>query len=288
MKSLVDILRQLSEPREPLPTQVEPQLDDLSHVRCVLFDVYGTLLISGSGEVGSANLDGRPLAWEAAFRAAKMECPCTAETGLAEFIATIRGRQQELKQMGNEFPEVDILRVWQDTLAALGCGGPEENIQRLAVEYEARSNPCWPMPAATDVLAALRQHEFTMGIVSNAQFYTLQLFQALFGSSPDALGFDPNLQFYSYRHRAAKPGSVMFELAERELKSRGFHVADTLYVGNDMVNDIWPAQQVGFHTALFAGDRRSLRQRTADPRVAGVQPDVILTHWSQLLTCLQV
>jgi len=32
----------------------------------------------------------------------------------------------------------------------------------------------------------------------------------------------------------------------------------TLYVGNDMLNDIWTATEAGCRTVLFAGDQRSL------------------------------
>ena len=39
---------------EPLPTGVEPSFTELPDIRAVLFDVYGTLLISPAGEVGTA------------------------------------------------------------------------------------------------------------------------------------------------------------------------------------------------------------------------------------------
>jgi putative hydrolase of the HAD superfamily len=59
--------------------------------------------------------------------------------------------------------------------------------------------------------------------------------------------------------------------------------AETLYVGNDMLNDVWTASQCGLKTALFAGDKRSLRLREDDARCAALQPDVIVTSLSQIL-----
>jgi putative hydrolase of the HAD superfamily len=49
-----------------------------------------------------------------------------------------------------------------------------------------------------------------------------------------------------------------------------------------MLKDIWPATQLGFKTALFAGDGRSLRLREDDERCRAVQPDLVIDHLSQL------
>jgi len=43
------------QPMEPIATDTRPQLQVIPSVRAVIFDVYGTLVISGSGDVGSAD-----------------------------------------------------------------------------------------------------------------------------------------------------------------------------------------------------------------------------------------
>lgn len=53
-----------------------------------------------------------------------------------------------------------------------------------------------------------------------------------------------------------------------------------------MLKDVWPAQAVGFRTALFAGDARSLRKRDEDERIRGVVPDLVVTELSQIAGCL--
>jgi putative hydrolase of the HAD superfamily len=53
-----------------------------------------------------------------------------------------------------------------------------------------------------------------------------------------------------------------------------------------MRNDIWPAQETGLKTALFAGDRLSLRRREDDPDCRKTKPDLEITHLEQLLHCL--
>jgi len=67
---------------------------------------------------------------------------------------------------------------------------------------------------------------------------------------------------------------------------RKIRARQVLYVGNDRINDIWPASRTGFKTALFAGDRRSFRPREEDPRSAGVTEDVLLTSLRQLTEVL--
>jgi putative hydrolase of the HAD superfamily len=76
---------------------------------------------------------------------------------------------------------------------------------------------------------------------------------------------------------------VPFKKAAAALSAMGLKPAASLYVGNDMLNDIYPAKQLGFQTALFAGDTRSLRLRPDDPRCANLSADLVLTELSQLI-----
>ena len=121
-----------------------------------------------------------------------------------------------------------------------------------------------------------------MGIISNAQFYTPYLFKWFLDSSLDDLGFHPDLIFFSYKYGYAKPSSFMFTAAADTLKVMGVPEHSVLYVGNDMLNDIYPAKTVGFKTALFAGDARSLRLRENDPRCNNHSADLIVTDLIQL------
>jgi putative hydrolase of the HAD superfamily len=125
-----------------------------------------------------------------------------------------------------------------------------------------------------------------MGIVSNAQFYTRELFPALLERSTDDCGFAADLQIYSYEQGFAKPGQYLYRLAAQRLATRGIVPSEALYVGNDMLNDIAPAQRAGFRTALFAGDARSLRLRAEDPQVDGIRPDLVVTRLLDLNGCI--
>ena len=144
-------------------------------------------------------------------------------------------------------------------------------------------NPVYPMPGLTTLLSTCRARRMPMGIISNAQFYTPDLLEWFLKSSLEKSGFNPRLIFLSYRFGYAKPSMVMFKRAADVLSGIGIPVNEALYVGNDMLNDIRPASAVGFKTALFAGDARSLRPRESDDRCRGLSPDLIVTDLRQLI-----
>ncbi len=283
-------IRALCRPLAPQPTGQAPRLPRLDGVRAVLFDVYGTLLVSGSGDVGTAAATDSATALVEALAGAG--CPAaSADAGPAGVTAldeAVRESHARARADGVDWPEVEIRDVWRavlDRLAADGLVGAavaSDCVERLAVEYECRVNPTWPMPDAAATLDLLRTRGLRLGIVSNAQFYTPLLFEALLDEPPEALGFAPALCSWSYRVGAAKPSLRMFEAPLRALAVDGITAGETLYVGNDMRNDVWTAARAGCRTALFAGDRRSLRLREDDPNVAGWSPDVVLTDLRSL------
>jgi putative hydrolase of the HAD superfamily len=289
---LVQRMVALSHPLAPQPTGVAPKLLPLQSVRAVLFDIYGTLFVSGSGDIGTAQATDNDDAFWAALTALGLEGrvrkPTPAGSTLIE--TAIGAAHQRSREAGTEYPEVDITEIWRSVLAALSAELPPEDpdaaslIRRLAVEYECRVNPVWPMPGLREVLAAQRSAGRLLGIVSNAQFYTPLLFQAFLQSELKGLGFQPSLCAFSYQTREAKPSTRLFERVLAVLRSDyNLPPQQTLYVGNDMLKDIWPAARLGCKTALFAGDQRSLRLREDDPRCENVEPDLIITDLRQLV-----
>lgn len=290
----VHVVRDLSAPLEPEPTGESPVLTRLEGVRAVLFDVYGTLFISGSGEVGTTGETVCQEAFSQAFESLGMRLEAPAGEGVQLYFQAIENSHAESRRHGIEHPEVDVIGIWREVVARLsGSAGSapaswtDERLERLAIEYECRANPVWPMPGLRECLAALARRGLSLGIVSNAQFYTPLLFAALLGATPEQLGFDPTLEHYSYQYGQAKPGLTLHRRAADSLAQHEIKPSEALYVGNDMLNDIYPAGRLGFRTALFAGDARSLRRREGDPRVDGVMVDLVLTSLAQLNDCVE-
>jgi putative hydrolase of the HAD superfamily len=79
----------------------------------------------------------------------------------------------------------------------------------------------------------------------------------------------------------------MFQVAAERLNHMGISVRSALYIGNDMLNDIYPGKQAGFKTGLFAGDARSLRLRENDPKCKDLSVDLVITDLAQLLDYIQ-
>ena len=292
---LIERIRKSSSVLEPIPTGMPALLDKPQPIRAVVFDIYGTLFVSGSGDVGThAATDSAHALTEAMLAAGVHGEPAAGKRGVQLLDQAIEAAHEQRRSEGVAFPEVDIRVIWQQVLQTLA----EEEIIRwhtgrrvelgkavfnVAVEYECRVNPVWPMPSLAEVLAALREREMRLGLVSNAQFVTPLLFEAFLGRPYEDLGFTGDFCRFSYRMLEAKPSRRAYEEVAEALADRGVERHEILYVGNDVRNDVEPAAAVGFKTALFAGDKRSLRLREGDPHVQGVKPDLVLTDLKQLL-----
>ncbi|WP_235908482.1 HAD family hydrolase [Roseiconus nitratireducens] len=271
----------------PLPTGVTSRLSPMPEVRAVIFDVYGTLLISGTGDVGAADEKDRGGHIVPALRAAGIDCGRAAPPTIDQLHDQIHRTNRARESAECPKPEVDIVEVWRATLLACGIDGfSTEQCHRLAAEYEARVNPTWPMPGAQRVLSELHGSDRPLGIVSNAQGFTLPLVQELAGRFGVDSVFDPNLCVFSNRYRQAKPGPRLFDVLCDGLRRAGISPHQAIYVGNDRLNDVWAASQAGLRTAWFVGDRRSMRDRQDDPRMQGLSEDLVLTDLRELLDCL--
>jgi putative hydrolase of the HAD superfamily len=288
-QQLIVRLRRHARPLTPISTGRHPRLSPLRGIRVLLFDVYGTLFLSASGEISSSEAKSRSQALGDALEA--MGIPVdrnTAKQAAAELVEAISASHRRLKNRKIEYPEVDIRNMLAEVLAHLDArrSGPGRRDrafrEALAVEYECRSNPAWPMPGLAPTLRRLKDRQLSLGIVSNAQFFTPLLFPALLGQSLESLGFDEDLCVWSYRLLEAKPSGRLFQRILDTLSRRGIGPQEVLHVGNDRLNDIWPAAGVGMRTALFAGDSRSFRPRKGDSRLDEVREDILLTDLSQL------
>ena len=275
---VIELIRRLSTPLDPRPAAgCLPLLRRIGGVRGVLFDVYGTLLISAAGDIGSgaASSGAKNAAMAAALNDAGLAEAAPGARGMvAALEAAVRAVHAEARVRGVCHPEVEMRELWQGLLPAAGTAA----VERAALSYECRTNPVWPMPGAAAAVAAL-QARGPVGIVSNAQFFTPLVLAALL---PE-LRMDPRLAVWSFAEREAKPSPRLFAAAAaRMARHCRLRPREIVMVGNDVRNDLLGARTAGLRTALFAGDARSLRLRRDDPRCAAVQPDLVLTHLSQL------
>jgi putative hydrolase of the HAD superfamily len=251
-------------------------------VAAVLFDIYGTLLVSASGEIGLAEAGGGSQATLDRWLSDLGFTPPAGGVRKA-LTAEIKKVHQDLKNQGVDFPEVVIEEIWGRLYPNIG---PVE-LRRLALAFELKVNPVWPMPGLQRCLADLRQSGIRLGIVSNAQFYTPLLMNHFLGGPLAEIGFLEALCFYSYRLGEAKPGATLYKAAAEGLGRLGIAPHEAVMVGNDRRNDVAAARAVGLQTVLFAGDARSLRWRREDPDWNSAQPDMVITELTELSDLLK-
>ena len=293
--SIIPFLREL-QPLEPLPVDVASSALPCNDIKAVVWDIYGTLLISTSGDIEAATFSTQHLlrACEAAGIGIAGDHPeQVARDMLQQYHDAIYREHARARADGFPWPEVDIRAIWQQVFSAFSSSlsfpdsNPAVYVSCSAFVFELLSNPVYPMPGMREILTSLHANGILLGIVSNAQFYTpviMNYFLSGEAVDTDAVSlFESDLCVYSYKLLRAKPDRVLFDNLVASARDRyGLHPYNILYVGNDIRNDIHPAMQAGLKTALFAGDSRSLRQREHDPEYAGVKPDFIVSHLQQV------
>ena len=270
------------EPLSPLPTHLNPTGKLEERIQCILFDVYGTLFISGSGDIRIVRQQSR-LTQNLKNLLDRYQIKKKPQIVLDDFFSAIDIEHKRLRKTGVDFPEVEIDRIWTRVLDI----EERDAVRTFAVEFELIVNPVHPMPNLEKMLSCCKKLKVLMGIISNAQFFTPYLFNWFLDSSPEDLGFKTDLIFYSYKSGHAKPSFFMFDAAAKNLRNMDISAHSVLYIGNDMVNDIYPAKMVGFKTALFAGDARSLRLRKNHPKCQNLSADIVITDLIQILDFIQ-
>ncbi len=294
--TLKERFKSLSEPLSPEPTDTEPKLKKLPGIKSVIFDFYGTLFISGVGDIGIDDGKSDAGLLLSALKGAeiKVSDPRAGERGYDIYSKVVTDEVQELKAYGIPYPEPDIRIIWRNVLNQMyaedliSSSTSSDQHDRMAVEFEARMNPIWPMPDLDETLDGLNGKKKVLGIISNSQFYTPVAFEALSGRTLTTLNFDENLLHWSFDENMKKPGLQFYEnfLKKASAKYPDLKPENYLYVGNDMLKDVYPANHFGMHTALFAGDKRSLKWRKDDSRTKDLMPDLIVTELKQLLNCV--
>jgi putative hydrolase of the HAD superfamily len=271
--SFEDLIRYYSTAVDPISTGFRESGTITGDIKAVLFDVYGTLFISRAGDISIAEKQAENNIIGIEQLLEKYRIDRDASLFYKEFIDEIETEKARIEAGGVDYPEVVIEKIWKNILPF----EDDDHIKTFAVEYEMVVNPVYPMPHAQELLFSLMKKNVLMGIISNAQFYTQYLFPALLGGSLADLGFRDDLTFFSYVFRYGKPSLFLYKKAAERFDTLNIRRRDVLFVGNDMLKDIYPASTVGFQTALFAGDRRSLRIREDDERCRNIKADLIIT-----------
>lgn len=287
---------ELSKPMDRIETGTMPKLQRIEGVKVIAYDFYGTLFLSGVGDIGVD--DGEPdenvLLEVLSTAGVIVKNREAGNAGFKIYNEVVENSISTLKNEGIEYPEPDIRQVWKKILAQMkrdeliSFHESENLYESISIEFEGRMNPVWPMPNVVETLHHFKKEGYTQSIISNSQFYTPIVLEALTEQSLKELGFTDDLLHWSYVEQMKKPGLQFYENYLKKIKifDSDLNPENILYIGNDMLKDIYPAKTVGMRTALFAGDERSLKWRKEDSRCNKILPDLIITDFSQLKDCI--
>jgi len=286
----------LSKPMELMSTGTNPKLKVLENIHLIAYDFYGTLFISGVGDIGVDDglYNTGILKHVLESSGITIVNEDAADKAFHIYNQVVEEYIKKAKTSGIEYPEPDIRSIWQSVLSILRKNKLvqfRENsklYESVSVEFEARMNPVWPVPGIVDTLVYFKQSGIKQGIISNSQFYTPIVLEALTGYSLHELGFSEELLHWSFEEKMKKPDLQFYKnyIDKARNSYPDIKPENMLYIGNDMLKDIYPAHTLGMKTALFAGDNRSLKWRRDDERCKNLEPDLIVTNALQLKECV--
>lgn len=214
-------------------------------VRVVLLDVYGTLLeVRPVAE--TAERERRWQAWRARY--ARAGGPATHEEYLASVQQGIAQHQDAARRRGVQSPEV----CWPAVVAEIfpGMSGWDGSLRAQAeADLMTVTRSLRLMPGCEELLRRWHRMGLRLGILSNAQAYSVsELDAALSGSGLSLALFDPRLVFWSFEHGFSKPNPHAFQILAARLAAGGYAAPEILMVGDREDNDMVPARAFGWRT----------------------------------------
>ncbi len=222
----------------------------MNTLKAVIVDVYQTLL-----EVAHPEGD-REEAWKQLYREYFDAPPEMTLEHLAERCRHIvSGDHSQAHRAGVVHPEVvwaDVMRRALPTFAGL----PEERGEDFLFHHIQLLRTLSLAPGCTRLMQICRDRGIVLGIVSNAQPYTLRELDTLLRTGGQSLeGFEKDLCVWSFENGFSKPDPHVFRLLAFRLRHRGIRPEETLVIGDRRDNDIGPAGAQGFQTWWINGSQ---------------------------------
>jgi putative hydrolase of the HAD superfamily len=192
---------------------------------------------------------------------------------LIERVAGGVDRQVEASYAERRMEELDIAELFRRSLAEVGFVLPDDTLQHIIVlDHSAYSNSITVDDETLDVLRGLRARGLRLGIVSNVTLRADLMRQDL-----DRLGIAPlmDASVFSSEVGVRKPDARIFQAALERIEAAA---ADTVFVGDRLLDDVSGARAVGMRTVLTHRFRQEDdREISADARIQSLAelPDIV-------------
>ena len=283
--------------------RAKPSLARLAGVRAVTWNVYGTLLAIGGGQLYLEHPQKMmmDIALDKTIQEFKMWASMTRKPGqpaeyLRQIYSNIMLEQQALPTGGEKFPEISSERIWESFIKklfqkdykfdALSLGSLNEFSRKVAYFFHASMQSAACYPGAAAAMKHVKAQGLIQGILANTQCFTLvQLERSLLKDDSSAVAarlLDPTLLACSHELRCRLPSERLFRHILAAASSKGIHASEVLHIGSRIALDVAPARRLGMKTGLFAGDKNSLDATAEQLKDAHNRPDVLLTELTQI------
>lgn len=292
------------------PVRAEPHADPIPGIRVVLWNLYGTLLRVADGELLHETPDKlrMEVALDKTIREFNMWYSMTRKPGAPwEYMYRIYHRiVEDLKLAGTrrkgDVPEVNSAHVWRKVLDKLvqkeyeydvaQYGDLDELSEKIALFYHQTLQGHEAAPEAARTVTTIADAGLYQSLLADAQCFSVaQLLSDLRDQEPTtplATLFRSDLWTLSYLAGVRKPSMSLFAAAYRKVKSLGLEPEQVLYISSRVAGDLAIAKSVGFHTAIYAGEKLGLSLTAADLQDADTCPDRLLTAHSQVRDVLGI
>ncbi len=296
-------------PRSYEGVEVQSKRRQLKGTKAVVFDIYGTLIdyhldsyLTPQTKQEHALACFQNVVDEFSMSPAlsKVHPGLNPSQTLRDFYHGLIMFEHEKKaKTGIAYPEVLIEQIWKTIFQILqrhgykvpqpGWRDVEEMSMGAAYLYHFHALGRRAYPGCYELLENLRKKGILLGIISNAQFYTLfdlswlLIRQSQFRIKDLSLYFPEDQCVLSYQYGFSKPNTELFKAALSSLERFGIEASEILYVGNDLFNDVYGAGQCGLRTCLFTGDKDTLNLATEHEEVKDLAPDLTIESLPELL-----
>jgi FMN phosphatase YigB (HAD superfamily) len=295
---------------EPQPAKATPYSAPLKGIRAVTWSIYGTLVHIADGEL---RLEVEPeirmqVALEKTIQEFNMWNSMTRRPGqpweymLPKYKDAIADLRMASTRHKGDVPEVNSARIWGKLLGMLEqknykydeefYGDFDELSEKVAFYFHRCLQGVGPAPGARDVLLDIAAGGLKQGFLADAQPFTVaQMLRVLEqqGTLPPLTQlFTPGCAALSFQEGVRKPSATLFERCLEQFRECDVEPEQILHVGSRLADDLGIAKKLGFRTALYAGDKNSLRATSAEVKDATLKPDRLITDLAQLRNVLDI
>tara|TARA_R110002072_G_scaffold302978_1_gene490654 strand:+ start:75984 stop:76943 length:960 start_codon:yes stop_codon:yes gene_type:complete len=287
-----------------VPVAAKAHDKPLAGIKAVVWNLYGTLLRVTDGELLlSHHLELRmQVALEKTISEFNMWNSMTRKPGapweyvLPKYRAALEDIELTAKVAPGDFGHANGSAAWRRILDMLGqkeyqydkefYGSLDQLSEKIAYFFQLCLQGVEAAPNAAAALIAVSQSGLVQGLLTDAQPFSLIQALRAFGEQtklpPLNQLFDPACLVLSCQVGVRKPSPTLYETCLQRFAEKGLEPSEILYVGNRLQSDLAVAKRLGMKTALYVGDKLSLKASSTEINHKELRPKRLMTDLKQI------